>query len=330
MRIFRRRKKDDSPQAGSGGDADTAVAESKGLVEGLRSGLKKTHDKITGGLKSVLKGGGNLDEELIEQVEEQLYLADMGPRTVLRLCDQLREAYKGGEIAETGEVIPFLKERIKADLARWDTALKLPENPPAVILVVGVNGSGKTTTIGKLAHRFRKEGKSVLLAACDTFRAGAGEQLKIWAEWTRSEIVKNESADPAAVAFDAMGKAVSQEYDVLIVDTAGRVHTRKNLMSELQKIQRVVSKKLPDAPHETIMVLDANTGQNGISQAMKFSECLELTGLVLAKLDGTARGGIVFGMRDQIDIPVKFVGIGQEPEDLACFDPEKFVDALFE
>ncbi len=329
MKLFRKNKKD-SEDTGSGPAAGTAPADDKGLLTRLRSGLKKTHDKIAGGLNSVLRAGDSLDEDTLEQVEEHLYLSDIGPKTVMRVCEQLQDAFRNGDLTETDGVIPFLKDQIKADLRQWDTGLKLPSQPPAVILVAGVNGSGKTTTIGKLAHRFRKEGKSVLLAACDTFRAAAGEQLGIWAEWTGADIVKNDSADPASVAFDAVDKMLSSGHDVLIVDTAGRVHTRKNLMSELQKIQRVISKKLPDAPHESLMVLDANTGQNAVSQAVEFNEYLDLTGLVLAKLDGTARGGIVFGMRDQIDLPVKFVGIGQKPEDLAAFDPDKFVDALFE
>ena len=304
--------------------------EGTGIFGRLKAGLKKTHSKIAGGLQSILPVGRKLDEELIEKIEEQLYVADVGPRAVMRLCDALRDAYKGGDIENAEEVIPFLKERIKEDLSGWRTDLQLPDDEVAVILVAGVNGSGKTTSIGKLSHKFRQEGKKVLLAASDTFRAAAVDQLSIWAEWTDADIVKNESADPAAVAFDATDKAIAGDYDILIVDTAGRVHTRRNLMAELQKIERVIAKKIPSAPHETLMVLDANTGQNGISQALRFHEAINITGLVLAKLDGTAKGGIVFGMRDQIDIPVKFVGVGQQPEDLTPFDPEKFVDALFE
>ncbi len=330
--IFRKKKagRESEVDQGAGGGSAAAAAESGGIMKGLRSGLKKTHDRIAGGLQSVLAMGRKLDDTIIEEVEEQLYQADIGPRTVVRLCERLTDAYRKGSVRNTDDVIPFLQEQIKEDLTGWDTELNLPGSGPAVILVVGVNGSGKTTTIGKLAHRFRMEGKDVLLAACDTFRAAAGEQLNIWSEWSGADIVRNESADPAAVAFDAMDRAISREYDVLIVDTAGRVHTRKNLMSELEKIRRIIARKLPGAPHEILLVLDANTGQNGISQAQKFHECIGLTGIVLAKLDGTAKGGIVFGMRDQIDIPVKFVGLGQEPEDLTGFDAEKFVEALFE
>ena len=301
-----------------------------GLFTKLKEGLQKTHEKIASGLRAVLTVGRKLDEELLEEIEEQLYVADIGPAAVLRLCEGLREAYRKGEIRSADEVVPFLKEHIKKDLRQWDTDLHLPEGQLGVILIAGVNGSGKTTTIGKLACKFKNEGKKVLLAASDTFRAAATEQLTVWANWVGADIVKNESADPAAVAFDAADKALAGGYDVLIIDTAGRLHTRRNLMTELQKICRVVARKIPDAPHETLMVLDATTGQNAISQALRFNEAIRLTGIVLAKLDGTAKGGIVFGMRDQIDIPVKFVGIGQQPDDLDGFDPERFVDALFE
>lgn len=301
-----------------------------GLVARFRAGLKRTHDRITGGLRAVLAVGRKLDDETVTQVEEQLYLADVGPRTAVRLCEELRALYKAGKISETQEVIPFLKERMKEDLLRWDVGLHFPQEGPGVILVAGVNGSGKTTSIGKMAHAFSRSGNKVLLAACDTFRAAAAEQLTIWSKWSGADIVRNESADPAAVAFDAAEKALKSGYDVLILDTAGRVHTRQNLMAELQKINRVVAGKIPGAPHETLMVLDATTGQNGISQALKFNEAIALTGIVLAKLDGTAKGGIVLGMQDQINIPVKLVGIGQQPEDIAIFQADKFIDALFE
>ena len=301
-----------------------------GLLSRFKAGLRKTHDRIAGSLRAVLTVGRKLDEELISDLEEQLYVADVGPRTVKRLCDGIIQTYKQGEIKEPEQVVAYLREHIKENLRQWDTALHLPQQGVGVILVAGVNGSGKTTSIGKLAHSLRSQGKKVLLAASDTFRAGAVEQLSIWARWAGADIVKNESADPAAVAFDATDKALAGGYDVLIVDTAGRVHTRRNLMTELQKIHRVIAKKIPGAPHETLMVLDATTGQNAISQAISFNEALSLTGIILAKLDGTAKGGIVFGMRDQIDIPVKLVGLGQNPEDLAPFDADKFVDALFE
>jgi fused signal recognition particle receptor len=271
-----------------------------------------------------------LDDELIEEIEEQLFMADVGPRTTVRLTEALQEAYKNGEIKETGEVIDFLKGHIADKLEDWDTRLHLPEEGPGVIMVAGVNGSGKTTSIAKLARMYIQNGKKVLLAACDTFRAAAIEQLEIWAERTGADIVKNESADPAAVAFDAAEKALAQDFDVLIIDTAGRLHTRRNLMDELNKINRVLGKKIEGAPHETLMVLDATTGQNAISQAIKFDESINLSGLVLTKLDGTAKGGVVFGMRDQVDLPVKFIGVGEQMDDLMRFEPHAFVEALFD
>ena len=303
---------------------------SGGLFGLLKASLRKTHDRIAQSLRAVLAVGRKIDEQLLSEIEEQLYLADIGPKAVLRLCGELRAAYKAGKITDADQVVPFVKEAIKQDLKQWDTRLHLPEQGVGVVLVAGVNGSGKTTSIGKLAYRFGQEGRKVLLAASDTFRAAAAEQLAIWAGWAGADIVRNESADPAAVAFDAADKAVAGCYGALIIDTAGRVHTRRNLMTELEKIKRVVANKIPGAPHETLLVLDATTGQNAISQALRFHEAIQLTGIILAKLDGTAKGGIVFGMRDQIDIPVKFVGLGQKREDLAPFDPDKFVDALFE
>jgi fused signal recognition particle receptor len=301
-----------------------------GLLGKLHFGLQKTRRKVTGGLRSVLSLHRRLDEETLEEIEEQLYVADVGPRAVMGFCEELRQAYGEGEIEDPEQVMDFLRERMKEHLRDWDTTLHLPQEGTAVIMVAGVNGSGKTTTIAKFAHRFRQEGKSVLLAASDTFRAAAIEQLQIWAERVGADIVKNESADPAAVAYDAAEKAVARDYDVLIIDTAGRLHTRKNLMRELQKINRVVGKQIPGAPHETLMVLDATTGQNAISQAIRFDEGINLTGIVLAKLDGTAKGGVVLGMKDQIDIPVKFIGLGEGVTDLMEFDPDSFVDALFE
>jgi fused signal recognition particle receptor len=316
-------------------DADELAPEapedgSKGLFGKLRSGLQKTRIKMTGGLRSVLALHRALDDELLEEIEESLYVADVGPRAVMRLCEGLREAYKEGRIGTPEEVLAFLKARMKEDLEHWDTALHLPAQGPGVILVAGVNGSGKTTSIAKLAQAFGARGRRVLLAASDTFRAAAIEQLGIWAERVGADMVKNESADPAAVAFDAADKALANDYDVLIIDTAGRLHTRTSLMMELQKIRRVVAGKIAGAPHETLLVLDATTGQNAVSQALRFHESIELTGILLAKLDGTAKGGIVCGMRDQIDIPVKFVGVGEGAEDLVAFDPDQFIEALFE
>ncbi len=316
---------------GSKSEDSTTDPESGGGVLGkLRAGLRKTRDKVAGGLRGVLSLHRTLDEELLEKIEEHLYLADVGPRAVIRFCEELRQAYEEGTLEKPEQVIEFLKDGMKAELAGWDTRLHLPEDRPAVIMVAGVNGSGKTTTIAKLGHRFLAAGQEVLLAASDTFRAAAIEQLQIWADRIGADMVKNESADPAAVAFDAADKAIARSYDVLIIDTAGRLHTRRNLMRELQKIHRVVAKKIPGAPHETLMVLDATTGQNAISQAIKFNDSIDVTGIVVAKLDGTAKGGVIFGMKEQIDIPVKFIGLGERVEDLTPFDPDSFVEAMFD
>jgi fused signal recognition particle receptor len=301
-----------------------------GVFQKLRAGLQKTRDKVTGGLISLLSLHRALDEELLTQIEEQLYVADVGPHAVTRLCDRLREAYREKRIERPDQVMDLLKAQLRENLGHWDTSLHLPQEGPGVIMVAGVNGSGKTTSIAKLAHMFVSNGQRVLLAASDTFRAAAVQQLEIWARRAGADIVKNESADPAAVAFDAADKALASGYDLLIIDTAGRLHTRINLMMELQKISRVVGRKIPGAPHETLIVLDATTGQNAISQALRFNQSVKLTGIILAKLDGTAKGGAIFGIRDQIDVPVKFIGVGERLGDLMVFDPDQFVDALFE
>jgi fused signal recognition particle receptor len=310
--------------------AQEGEQEGRGILGKLRAGLSKTRTKVVGGLRNVLAMHRTLDDELLDQIEEQLYIADVGPHTVVRLCRGLTEAHKEHKIEDPDAVIAFLKEGMAEELRHWDTAINMPDQGPVVIMVAGVNGSGKTTSIAKLAKMMADQGRRVLLAASDTFRAAAVEQLEIWARRIGVDIVKNESADPAAVAFDAADKTLAGGYDALIIDTAGRLHTRTNLMMELQKISRVVGKKIPGAPHETLMVLDATTGQNAISQAIKFNESIALTGIILAKLDGTAKGGVVFGMRDQIDMPVKFIGVGEKPEDLIPFDPTAFVNALFE
>jgi len=325
--LFRGKKRSDAPAESRAADAGEDAR--AGLLGRLRKGLQKTRSKVAGGLRSVLTLGRSLDEDVLAQLEEQLYVADVGPRAVMRYCEALRQAWKEGRIGRTDQVMEFLAGLMTEELGHWDTALRLPAEGPGVIMVAGVNGSGKTTSIAKLAHRFVGQGRRVLLAASDTFRAAAVEQLSIWAERIGADIVRNESADPAAVAFDAADKALASGYDVLIIDTAGRLHTRRNLMMELQKIRRVVAGKIPGAPHETLMVLDATTGQNAVSQAIRFHESIELTGIILAKLDGTAKGGVVLGMRDQIDIPVKFIGIGEQLDDLVEFDAARFVEALF-
>ncbi len=300
-----------------------------GLLDRLRDGLRKTRDALASGLRRVLHGR-RVDEDLLDEIEQVLISSDVGVRTTEALLDELRESWKRKEVTEGEQVVPFLKSRLAARLQAAGSALKLQAKPPTVILIVGVNGSGKTTSIAKLAGYLRARGKSVVLGAGDTFRAAAVEQLTIWSQRLGIEIVKQATgADPAAVAFDAAEAARARGADVLIVDTAGRLHTQENLMRELEKIRRVLGKCIPGAPHETLLVLDATTGQNALMQARRFHDAAPVTGIFLAKLDGTARGGAVLSIRDELALPVKFVGLGEKQGDIAPFDPQAFVEALF-
>ncbi|MCK4292055.1 MAG: signal recognition particle-docking protein FtsY [Planctomycetes bacterium] len=296
----------------------------------LKERLGKTRDKISTSLSSVISLGRRIDEALLDELEETLISDDIGVETTEKLISELREAYRSRQIATTDDIIPFLKEHMKSYWPDRDREVHLAEAGPTVILVAGVNGTGKTTSIAKLAHIFNQNGKKVIVAACDTFRAAAVEQLSIWAERIGVQIVKHHAgSDPAAVAFDACGAALARKADILILDTAGRLHTKKDLMQQLTKIRDVVARQIPGTPNEVLLVLDATTGQNAIVQAQMFTEAINVTGIFLAKLDGTARGGIVIAIKDQLDIPVKFVGLGEKPEDIAEFDPTKFVEALF-
>ncbi len=293
--------------------------------------LGKTRDKISTSLSSVLSIGRNIDEALLDELEETLISDDIGIETTDKLISSLRTAYRSRQIATTDDITPFLKEHIKSYWPDRDRQLHLAQAGPTVVLVAGVNGTGKTTSIAKLAFIFTQNGKNVIVAACDTFRAAAVEQLTIWAERIGTQIVKHKTGgDPAAVAFDACEAALARDADILILDTAGRLHTKKDLMRQLTKIRDVVARKIPGAPNEVLLVLDATTGQNAIVQAKIFTEAINVTGIFLAKLDGTARGGIVIAIKDQLDIPVKFIGLGEKPEDIAEFDPETFVEALFD
>ncbi len=302
-----------------------------GFLDALRRGLKKTHDKIVSGLRTLLPMGRPIDDAMLDQLADAMLAGDMGPAAVSTLVEEVRKAWKAGRVREAQEILPFLKQRIAETWSDADRALRFAATPPTVIFVVGINGSGKTTSVAKLAWYLRQQGKSVLLGACDTFRAAAIDQLVIWAKRAGVDIVKHQpNSDPAAVAFDACEAAIARKVDVLVVDTAGRLHTQEHLMRELSKIQRVVQKRIPEAPHEVLLVLDATIGQNAINQAKIFSQAVKVTGLFLAKLDGSAKGGIVVGIRDQLDIPVKFVGLGETIEAIAPFDPQSFVDAMFE
>ncbi len=302
-----------------------------GLFDLFKKGLAKTRDKIVAGLRAILPLGRKIDEALLDDLGDAMLAGDIGPHAVAALIGDVRQAWKDKKIAEAQEILPYLKSRIAAAWTAEDRALRFAPAAPTVIFVVGINGSGKTTTTAKLAHYLKRQNKTVLLGACDTFRAAAIEQLVIWAGRVGCDIVKHQpGSDPAAVAFDACEAAVARKVDVLLLDTAGRLHTQDHLMRELGKITRVVQKRIPEAPHETLLVLDATIGQNAINQARVFAEVSKVSGLVLAKLDGSAKGGIVIGIRDQLNIPVKFVGLGETIEAFEPFDPQNYVEALFE
>ncbi|MEZ5965734.1 MAG: signal recognition particle-docking protein FtsY [Planctomycetota bacterium] len=294
----------------------------------LLRGLAKTRDKLSAGLSRLFSFGRKLDEDLLDELEEVLYGADLG-LTGSRIVDELKQAYRKRELKDAEEVPRLLREKLLARLQGCEGNLVRAAAGPTVILVVGVNGSGKTTSIAKLAHLLVQRGHKVLLGAGDTFRAAAVEQLTLWAQRLDVPIVKQATgADPAAVAFDAVSAAIARNVDYLVLDTAGRLHTQKNLMQELGKIVRVVKKQIPDAPHEVLLVLDATTGQNAIKQAREFTAVAQVTGLFLAKMDGTAKGGAVFGIREELPLPVKFLGVGESVEDVEAFAAEAFVDAV--
>lgn len=295
----------------------------------LLKALKKTRDVLTAGL-SRLFHGRKLDESFLDELEEVLYHSDLGP-VGTRVVDQLKTAWKNKEVKETAEVPAFLRRQLLAMLQGCEAPLAKAPKAPTIVLIVGVNGSGKTTSIAKLARHLQQQGHSVLLGAGDTFRAAAVEQLTLWAGRLGIPIVKQATgADPAAVAFDAVSAAVARKVDYLLLDTAGRLHTQKNLMTELEKIVRVVKKQLPEAPHETLLVLDATTGQNAIRQASEFAKSAPVSGLILAKMDGTAKGGALFGIRDVVQVPVKFLGVGEGIDDLEPFASAQFVDAILQ
>ena len=299
-----------------------------GLFSKIKEGLKKTRNAVVGQIDSMLKSFKKIDEELFEELEELLVMGDVGVPTAQKICDELRDRVKSDNIKDPEEITKLLRE-ITADLLRGDQQLNI-STKPSIILVIGVNGVGKTTTIGKLANDLRSKGKRVTLAAADTFRAAAIDQLQIWAERSKSDIVKqNEGSDPAAVVFDAISSAKAKGSDVIICDTAGRLHNKKHLMDELAKINRIIDRELPDADKEVLLVLDATTGQNAVNQAVEFKKATGITGIVLTKLDGTAKGGVVLAIRDGLGIPVKYIGIGEQIDDLQPFEPDDFANALF-
>ena len=294
----------------------------------IKSGLAKTKGVFTG-VFDLLRGKGKVDQAFLDELEKRLISADLGMSATAIVVDRVRQAFRDKEI--TGEVEVFVRKQLRDLLAAETPGINYAPGGPTVVMIAGVNGSGKTTSIAKLAQRLKNDGKKVLVAACDTFRAAAVEQLTIWAGRIGCEIVKQgQGADPSAVAHDACEKAKARGFDVLIVDTAGRLHTQTHLMKELEKIHRVVSKQMPGAPHEVLLVLDATTGQNAVAQAEQFSKSVKCTGIVLSKLDGTAKGGAVFAIKQKLNLPVKFVGLGEKLDDMEPFDPDTFVQELFE
>ena len=300
-----------------------------GFFKKIKEGLKKTRDAVVGQIDSMLKSFTKIDDELFEELEELLVMGDVGVPTAEKICKELRERVKKEGIKDPSEITSLLKEII-ADMLRGGEELDLATSP-SIILVIGVNGVGKTTTIGKLANALSKEGKKVILAAADTFRAAAIEQLEIWADRSKCEIIKQkEGSDPAAVIYDAISAAKARHADVIICDTAGRLHNKKHLMDELAKINRVIDRELPDASKEKLLVLDATTGQNAVNQAEQFRQATGITGIVLTKLDGTARGGVVLAIKNELGIPVKFIGVGEQIDDLQPFNPQAFADGLFQ
>lgn len=300
------------------------------FLDRLKQGLRKTREGFVGRLEALLKGKTTVDRELLDELEELLIEADLGVGVVTEMIENLQERVSEGRVREPEGVKELLKQELLSLVGEGAVPLRAEKDTVTVIMVVGVNGTGKTTTVGKLAAMLRSNGSKVLIAAADTFRAAAIEQLEVWARRSGAEVIKQQQgSDPAAVVYDAVAAAKSRRVDYLLVDTAGRLHTKVNLMEELKKIKRVVGREIEGAPHEVLLVIDATTGQNGISQARLFKEAVEVTGIVLTKLDGTAKGGIAVSIGKELGIPVRFIGVGEAAEDLREFDPRLFVDALF-
>lgn len=299
-----------------------------GFFSKIKEGLKKTRDSVVGQIDTVLKSFTKIDEELFEEIEELLVMGDVGVSTAQDICKELRTRVKQDGVTDPQKIHELL-EQITADMLRGGEEINI-NTKPSIILVIGVNGVGKTTTIGKLANNFIKDGKKVVLGAADTFRAAAIDQLQIWADRSGADIIKqNEGSDPAAVVFDAISSAKAKGSDVIICDTAGRLHNKKHLMDELAKINRIIDRELPDADKEVLLVLDATTGQNAVNQAEQFKSTTGITGIVLTKLDGTAKGGVVLAIKNGLNVPVKYVGVGEQIDDLQPFDADDFAKALF-
>jgi len=301
------------------------------LLDRLKAGVEKTRSGLVDRLEDVLSGKKEIDADLLEELEYTLITADLGVRTVQEIIDRIHARIDRKMTSDAGEIRNLIREHLQEVLQASETPIRVVRTPPAVVMLVGINGAGKTTTVGKLANRFLGEGRKVLLCAADTFRAAAIEQLEVWAERAGVDVVRQKTgADPSAVVFDALQAAKARGSDYVIVDTAGRLHTKENLMAELEKMRRTCQRILPGSPHEVWLVLDATTGQNGLEQARKFTESAGVTGIILTKLDGTAKGGVVVAIARELNLPIRFVGVGEKIDDLLPFEPEKFIQSLFD
>jgi fused signal recognition particle receptor len=308
-----------------------SVEQEPSLLERLKSGVEKTRAGLVSRLEDALAGKKEIDADLLDELEYTLISADIGVRTTNEILERIRQQVDRRLVGDAAELRGLIRQHLLEILQSTERPVAHVDEPPAVVMVVGVNGAGKTTSIGKLANRYKAEGRAVLLCAADTFRAAAIEQLEIWGERTATEVIRQQpGADPSAVLFDALQAARARKTDYVIVDTAGRLQTKANLMAELEKMRRTAGRVIPGAPHEVLLVLDATTGQNGLEQARRFTETSGVTGIILAKLDGTAKGGVVVAIARELNLPIRYVGIGEKVDDLLPFDPEKFIASLFE
>lgn len=307
-----------------------SVPQEPNLLDRLKAGIEKTRSGLVDRIEDVIQGKKQIDADLLEELEYTLITADLGVRTVQEIIDRIHERVDRKLTSDAGEIRNLIREQLLEILTASETPVHVVRTPPAVIMLVGINGAGKTTTIGKLAQRFIGEGRKVLLCAADTFRAAAIEQLEVWAQRAGVDVVRQKTgSDPSAVVFDALQSAKARGSDYVIVDTAGRLHTKENLMAELEKMRRTCQRVIPGSPHEVWLVLDATTGQNGLEQARKFTETAGVTGIILTKLDGTAKGGVVVAIARELNLPIRYVGVGEKIDDLLPFEPREFVESLF-
>ncbi len=307
-----------------------SVEQEPSLLDKLKAGVQKTRAGLVSRLEDALQGKKEIDADLLEELEYALISADIGVATTTEIIDRINDRAERHMLSDASELRGLIREHLLEILQGVDRPMPYVSQPPAVVMIVGVNGAGKTTTIGKLAHRFKSEGRSVLLCAADTFRAAAIEQLEIWGQRTGTDVIRQQpGSDPSAVLFDALQAAKARKVDYVIVDTAGRLQTKTHLMTELDKMRRTAMRVIPEAPHETLLILDGTTGQNGLEQARKFTEVSGVTGIVLTKLDGTAKGGVVIAIAHELKLPIRYVGVGEQAGDLLPFEPEAFIDSLF-